>query len=229
MMNITDYKKAVSELKAEWDSSYNNPSDFIFDGATDDDLWFKSKWRLMVLLKEAHGGGRWDHNLGIKKDNGLFRVGGTANQATHYRVLEWLYSFESELDGKPYDVDYERNNDYTNARQTMLHSAWVNIKKADGNPNSAPQDLFQVIRRDTSFLRRQIDLLSPKVVICCGTFGFVKDALFANTRRIDGTNACYATNDVIVVDFRHPARASRESYMDLAKEAHSLHLTGLPR
>lgn len=220
-MTASEFKNLDQHLEHEWLASYGNPEiDFIYDGATDPVRWLESPLRIMCLLKEAHGGGQWNHAAGILKDEGLLRVGGTANQAVHYRMIEWLYAFESTLLGLSFNVEADRSENYPKARQTMLRSAWVNIKKADGIAYSDNGNLREIALRDGSFLRRQVALLAPRFVICGYTYGTVQDVLFPGAQKIAGTDFSYSTPDgLVVVDFYHPGRKSRESYSLLAEEA----------
>ena len=223
-MTENEFRQRDLLLREEWFNSYGKlDADFIYDGATNPALWIASRWRIMCLLKEAHGGGCWNHAEAINEHNGLLRVGGTANQATHNRMVEWLYAIESTLEQKPADVENDRTRNYTEARETMMRSAWVNIKKSDGVAYSNNNDLHQVLKRDAPFLRRQIELLSPRFILCGRTFGIVKDELFPNCERIPNTKFSYRQGQGrIIFDYYHPARQSRESYKDFVEEVKKL-------
>jgi len=220
-MTVSEFKSLDRNIEHEWFASYDNPEiGFIYDGAIYPESWLESPLRIMCLLKEAHGGGQWNLAEGIFKDEGLLRVGGTANQAVHYRMVEWLYAFESMIMGLSFNVEADRSENYPAARRTMLRSAWVNIKKADGIAYSNNCNLREVVMRDGYFLRRQIDLLAPRFVICGYTYGTVQDVLFPGAQKIAGTEFSYSTSDgLVVVDFYHPGRKALESYRLLAEEA----------
>jgi hypothetical protein len=219
-MTTHDFIEADRKLHAEWFASYGDADiDFIHDGATESERWLSSPWRIMCLLKEAHGGGQWNHADAILKDDGLLRVGGTANQAIHYRMVEWIYAVEATLTGAPFSIESDRSDNYRGARATMLRSAWVNIKKANGIAYSNNSDLNAVVRRDGDYLRRQVSLLAPKIVLCGYTFGLVRESLFPDAAKISDTEFSYCTaNGVIIIDYYHPGRKSRESYVPLVEE-----------
>jgi hypothetical protein len=95
----------------------------------------------------------------------------------------------------------------------------VNIKKADGVPYSDGGDLYAVAKRDAAFLRRQMALLNPKIVLCGSTFGIVRDVLFPDAQRITGTDFSYRTHGGrIILDHNHPSRKERDSYKKLIAE-----------
>jgi len=219
-MTTQEFIEADRALRDDWFASYGQPDiDFIYDGATDPEKWLSSPWRIMCLLKEAHGGGQWNHAGAILKHKGLLRVGGTANQAIHYRMIEWISAIEATLMGTPCDVEGDRLLDYPRARLTMLRSAWVNIKKANGLPYSDGGDLYTVAKRDAAYLRRQMALLDPRIVLCGYTFGIVRDMLFPDAERINGTEFSHRTHGGrIILDYYHPGRKSRESYRQLVAE-----------
>ena len=220
-MTSVQFKADDRILEEEWFASYENSElDFIYDGATDPVKWLESPCKIMCLLKEAHGGGQWNHAAAILKDEGMLRVGGSANQALHYRMVEWLYAFESTLMGIPIDVETDRSEDYEACRLTMLRSAWVNIKKAEGTAYSDNGNLRAVAERDAKYLKKQISLLSPKFVLCGYTFGTVRDLLFPDAQKIAGTAFSHiTTSGMILVDYCHPGRKARESYKPLVEEA----------
>jgi len=216
-----------AKLRDEWRRSYGDGYvDFIYDGPTDPARWFNGGERILCLLKEAHGGGVWDQAEAIRNDGGLLRVGGTASQATQNRVVEWLYAIDGALNGKRVDIDADRCAGYPEARAVMLRSAWINIKKAGGVSKSDADDLRGVVERDILFLRRQFKLLSPRIVLCCGTFDLAVDLLFPDHQMIRGTSFSYRSGSVIVIDFRHPARAACESYEPLIEEIERIRKAG---
>lgn len=232
-MKLEAFIKANDALYEEWFAFYGGQAGdnhFIYDGATDPAQWLASPWKIMCLLREAHGGGVWNHAERIKECGGMLLVGSNANPATHHRVLEWLYAIESTLNRQPLDMENERRNDYPNARQTMMRSAWVNIKKANGVSSSSSKDLSQVVRRDAVFLRRQIDLLRPKIILTGNIYGIVRGELFPDSQHADGTASGFSfqqSNGRIIMDYFHPTRQSKESYKEIIREVESIQRMGL--
>lgn len=231
MMTTAEMVHNDSALRSEWFHSYENDEiDFIYDGATDPAQWHESPWRIMCLLKEAHGGGVWNHAEAIRKDGGLLRVGGSANQSVHYRMVEWFAAIESTLAGAPLDVEADREQDYAQCRETMLRSAWVNIKKVDGLPYSNASDLHAVTVRDARFLTRQIELLNPRVILCGATFEIVRDTLFPEAEPIAGTEFSYLSKQgIVLIEYGHPGRKTRESYQPLIEEVQRIQAAGYLR
>ena len=227
MTNLQQFFAENAKLREEWRLSYGDGDvDFIYDGPTDPVGWFGGEERILCLLKEAHGGGEWDQAEAIRNDGGLLRVGGTASQATQNRVVEWLYAIDCALNGKRVDIGADRCAGYPEARAVMLRSAGINIKKAGGVSKSDADDLRGVVERDIRFLRRQFELLSPRIVLCCGTFNLVKDLLFPGLQKIDGSEFSYRTGSVVVIDYRHPARAACQSYEPLIEEIERIKRAG---
>ena len=215
------------KLRQEWHQSYAPCDDFIYDGPTDPDRWFIGKERILCILKEAHGGGVWNHADEIRDCGGLLRVGWPANQATHNRMVEWLYATECSLNEKHMNVEAERSSDYPEARAIMLRSAWINIKKANGVSHSDASNLRSIADRDMRFLNRQIALLSPRIVLCCGTFDLVGDLLFPDRQMIAGTTCSYQSGSLVIIKYRHPLYAPRESYGDFFAEMERIKIAGV--
>ena len=227
MSKLQNFLAENVKLHEEWHRSYDDCDGFIFDGATDPELWLNGKERILCFLKEAHGGGIWNHADAIRDCGGLLRVGWPANQATHYRILEWLYAITSSLGEKPLDVESDRSSGYPEGKAIMLRSSWINIKKAKGISSSSAHNLRGVVEKDLLFLKRQLELLSPRLILCCGTFSLMCDLLFPSHEKIPGTTCSYKSGDLVVIDYRHPARASRESYIPLIEETKRIKMAGL--
>ena len=65
-------------------------------------------------------------------------------------------------------------------------------------------DVYKRQVSDSLFLKKQIDLISPNVIICCGTFKYLKNILPS----VKENRLKY--NDVWIVNFRH--LSNRKAY-----------------
>ena len=86
--------------------------------------------------------------------------------------------------------------------------AYINLKKnAQSRRISDSNDIMTYVERDWSFLLREIDILKPDVLFCCGTFYFIEQKLKA----IRFGERVSKLEDMLVVDFYHPS--ARRSYI----------------
>lgn len=215
------------KLNEDWRQSYGpNYENFIYDGAIDPSLWLASKTRILCILKEAHGNGHWNYAETTRNNGGLLRVKRPASQATQNRMVEWVYALDGSLSQEGADVEEDRRNGYKAAKSVMLRSALINIKKADGVSRSSAKNLHAVANRDAVFIKRQIKLLSPTIILCCGTFPFIARSILPDHSAIRGTQFSFQSEGLPIIAVRHPGFASLQSYKPLAEEVMRIKSSG---
>jgi len=193
---------------------------FVWDGIIDYSTWFQNDLKLMFLLKEAYSkDGEADWNIaidGVAEGRGIFYVGNQANQGMQNRIAEWAFGIESAMVGKEnITIEEALENDREKPRQSMMKSAWVNIQKIDGKSSSNIDNLLEVAKRDKDLLLEQLDLINPNIIFCGKTFEIIQPILFNGIKKIEETSFCYEWNDKLVVNFRHPSRASKETLLEI--------------
>ena len=87
-------------------------------------------------------------------------------------------------------------------RRALLSSAVVNIKKSSGKTASDRDDLLTYVERDCEFIKRQIEIINPDVVLCGGTWPLVQP-LWPDARRI--YDRVWAVQSKHFIDLYHPA------------------------
>lgn len=90
--------------------------------------------------------------------------------------------------------------------------AVVNLKKEDGGSFTDMKALEQVVARDRSFIKRQLDIyaaVAPVVFVCCGPglLSMLNEFIFGNIELLRVQSLVYAkpdARDVYFVAFKHP-------------------------
>lgn len=215
-MTKEQYELKNQELKTRW-ISLEIPEDkgFIWDGIINYDNWINSDLKLAFMLKEArsgHGEQEWNIAKEYNEDDGLFKVGRNASQATHYRIIEWAYAIDAALHGRQSITrDEAKVNNFEASRKTMLASAYLNLKKIDGKLISNDNNLRLIVKRDKALLLEQLELIKPNTILFCGIFkSIAKDILFEGAIKLDETERCYDKDGVLLIDFLHPSPQSAD-------------------
>jgi hypothetical protein len=167
---------------------------FCNDGILDSNKWQNSS-KIMFLLKETY-----KHWVEIR-ESGAHGPQGTSN--TFWRRMRiWTYIIDEMIGGKKPNI-----NDALKIKEEPNDSiAYVNIKKLaekseyNNEANSSDADILNYAISDKYFLLKQINLISPKIIICCGTFNFC-DKIFNNIEKIG--KKLYKTNEMYLFDFYH--------------------------
>ncbi len=211
------------KLQEEWRSTLqnnNSKQSFIFDGIIDSKIWSTNDLKLMFILKEAYtreGNADWDIARLIALNGG--RLINKKGQATHNRLAEWAYGIEQSLKGEDTKRFESEKNNWDLGKQSMMKSAYVNVKKNNGKTRSVERQLKKIVNRDKDFIAAQIKLIGPKIILCAGTFDIIRSAnLFDGAEKYDKSNICYKWNNKLLIKFCHPARANKESTYKLLTE-----------
>ncbi|MGZ2371758.1 hypothetical protein ACXR6G_18410 [Ancylomarina sp. YFZ004] len=177
----------------------------IYDGIVSPSHWFASDIKILVIMKEAYGGGFWNIAEQISADDGILKVGGTASQGTQNRLAEWVFAIRQGLNNSKLDIESEKAKGYFKARKYMLEIAYVNLKKINGNNTSSDTDIKTHVSNYKYLLKEQIELIKPNMILCGGTFHFIDGVLIDKCQPIAGLQNCYHNSKYTVLSTYHPA------------------------
>ena len=164
----TKSKRDLESLEKEWMESRDYAL-FCKDGILLEEEWDKSRTKILFLLKET-----FIHFFVIRGR----AQGPHGNSKTFWRRMQmWTYLTDKIYNNEDYTFqDALKIKDKENSK-----IAYVNIKKnvtlmgQKGRTSSDYNDIAKYARQDSHFLRRQIELINPDVIICCGTYDFMKN------------------------------------------------------
>lgn len=181
---------------------------FISDGAVNSDLYERSHPKVAFFLKEAYS----------KKEVGDWNLCEWLNNGNMTRmwsaVAEWTYGIKNttltNIPPKPQLSSEEK----TDLLRTV---AVVNVKKSNGKISSEYLDLLGYAKEDSAFLKKELDILSPDIIVCGNNSSLLRLLYGANVSSgkvlsdglIDGEfmkrNGYAFLGSQIVIDYYHPA------------------------
>lgn len=183
-------------------------TNFISDGAVNPDIYEQSKPKIVFFLKEAYS----------KSDDGGWSLTNWLNNGAMTRmwgaVAEWTYGIRNttttEFLPKPYLSTEEKT--------ALLKSiAIINVKKSNGTVHSDYADLLQYAELDCVYLKKELDILSPDVIICGNNSSLlrllygekIQDGKVSSTGIIDDEfmhkNGYVFIGKQLIIDYYHPA------------------------
>lgn len=132
-----------------------------------------------------------------------------------YTVARWAAGL---LDGFP---PYDEIDKYERMRDALHKVAVVNLKKVTGGSSSWSRVIHAAALRDKTFLRKQLHMLDPDVIVACGTF---EPLMWLLELPVDPqapkSVVKWPDQGALVIPFRHPARCNnRSTYAHLAEVA----------
>lgn len=185
----------LRQLYDEWRSDYAERGlRFISDGLVwrDSSRWRGAPTRVLFLLKEPN-----DSRQVLKDANDdvaeLWRH--PERHTRHRRRVEknlgrWAYAACLIRSGQAPSFS-EATAQYFNA---LTSAAFINIKKSPGGAKSVDRVLRKRAEEDRKFICRQLHILNPELVVCCGEISYRIGCKFM--QRLDATG---------VRDFEHGA------------------------
>lgn len=173
----------------------------IPDGLVDEEQYSSSPRKLLFLMKEVNG-------AGVKDLRDFLRGGG--RPATWDNIARWVQGLHN-LDREYNWAELERDNDAR--RLEMLKKICVvNVKKVPGGHTSEARQIHTAGKESAEWLRQQVSIYQPELVICCGT---ERDYSEIIGRRLDwhmtSRGILYLREqDRVVISYAHPEARVRD-------------------
>ena len=196
------------ENKKQKNSFINHSNVFIEDGVIDENIWNSQKGKkILFVLKEAYNGSEdWSLPDWLRQcldNNEPF-------SSMWKRVIEWIYAVKNTSADNI--APYAENICDAN-RNLLRHAAVMNLKKSSGRSNSSYGEIAAYAKSDKEYLKRQLEIIAPDIIICGATFKALNEIF--NMQICPPENRCenwfYFTKaavpgkSVLVVDYYHPA------------------------
>ncbi len=198
MKNI---EQQLSELMNKWKNSLleSEQEKFSADGIVDLEQWNKTDTKILVLLKETNDYTKPINELIYnvvhkKRDKGQFW-----QAMTFHTVGKWLYGLYN-LDENSYPLLKTAKKHRKNA---LLACAYMNLKKVSGKSATNYKTLEKAAHRDQDFIREEIKIIDPQIIICGGTAKLVKSYIFPEMQKV--APYIYKYHNIIIIDSYHPA------------------------
>lgn len=218
------YSRLIEELFTEWKKDEIFHSNFYADGIVNENIWFENDKhpKILYILKEVHETGKnrecnfvKDADMDVQNgyNKGLFMW---RKIAAHTRcILDKDYTFNAD--------EMKDSDAYLKAVNQI---AIINLKKASGGSDTNSVKSTESLNYQwhtenyNEFIQRQISIISPTIIICCGTFKDCKKHIFTTnenladydfyfeetTKEYKRFNVFELNNGCLVFDNDHPSR-----------------------
>jgi hypothetical protein len=181
----------VDDLFRVWKSERPDYVQFSNDGILLEEVWSKQEVKIAFILKEPNDGFFDIRGRDYNPKNG--------NSRLFWRNLNiWSYTVSQFRNGKQavFEDAKARKED------KVGHIAYVNLKKKNENlSTSCDPNIQEYVDRDWEFISRQLGLINPDFIFCCGTYKYLKARLQTDCLG-DGL---YRLQNKFLIDFCHPS------------------------
>lgn len=208
---MNDIKTELDNLMTQWAESHRNKGwhNFISDGTVNAAVYETSSPKICFFLKEAYNR---DYDKSWSLTDWLAQGAMTRMWST---AAEWCYGIKyttrTAIPKKP-DLS---NSEKTNLLQSV---AIVNVKKSNGNVRSDYNDLLRYAIDDKKYLKHELDILKPKVIVCGNNSSLLRLLYGASISSKGGVasdgqinydfmqkNGFVIVGNQIIIDYYHPA------------------------
>lgn len=192
--------EAHEELMRAWSLSHLHAGQtFVRDGIIDPERWAEARRKVLFVLHEAYGSP--EHAAGRDLRTAIRTQPNGPGRRTWWTVAYWAYALQNLSDGRlprfPDDLETSAA-----AGEALLSSAVINIKKSNGRAAQDWDDLMLYADQDGSFIRRQVDLIDPQLVVCSNVWCLIRDR-WPDARQL--YDMVWLADGRVFVDFWHPA------------------------
>ena len=195
-------KDKLNELFQRWRQSYRESAKaFAEDGIINEVAWASASPKVLFLLKETN-----DYPGDLRKLIPEQWKGSWPN------VGRWAYGIQKVASGEfPSFSKASRPENYKSAGES---SAIMNLKKLTGKDQSKMEEIRGFAQQDKDFIKEEIDITQPDVVVCGATFGIAKEIISGlDCKPIDPDGKCFKLRETVWIDYCHPIARFRHDMM----------------
>lgn len=207
---MTGLAKNIASLMDEWAEFHKDKglNCFISDGAVNADAYQKSNPKIVFFLKEAYSKNN-DENWSLTD-----WLNGGAMTKMWSTVSEWTYGIRNTTSSTIPQKPRLTRGEKIDLLKTI---AIVNVKKSNGKSTSTYADLLNFVKSDLLYLKKELEILSPDIIVCGNNSSLLRAIYGANIQKdkVDSTglidadfmrqNGYALIDNHIIVDFYHPA------------------------
>ncbi|MGA2226091.1 MAG: hypothetical protein ABSH41_16770 [Syntrophobacteraceae bacterium] len=172
---------------------------FIRDGIIDPSRWFRAPRKILFILREAYG--EPDDTEGWDLREVIREEWQGPKGKVWWTVSYWAYGI---LTATPHQLPPFPSDDvaYNAAKEALLSTAAINIKKSGGKSSSDWDDLVSYVNEDGEFIRQQVELINPQIAVCGNVWSLIQHLWQDAQQLYDGV---WIANGRVFIDFWHPA------------------------
>jgi hypothetical protein len=143
------------DLFKEWQATKHYDY-FVKDGIFDPKIWNEQKCKVLFVLKEAN----WEKE-NIDLCNWILGERSPTYWKTWNNIARWTAALLEP-------GEYPKYVSKADKTYWLRRIAFLNLKKVGGKAVANKKCIQQYAKNDAEFIRRQIILCAPTIIICCG-------------------------------------------------------------
>ncbi|MEQ9089533.1 MAG: hypothetical protein RIE52_00500 [Balneola sp.] len=197
---MQSYESEIETLFNEWKQKepHSTNKNFIEDGIIDPVRWEKSETKVLFILREAYLEEGETEGFNLVK-NLREEEHEKKGKSTWRNLAKWAALLTESI---TWDEKKDLPKDWFKYQEAFLSTALINVKKSGGEKTTDIEEIKSIAKEEKELLSRQIEIINPDIICCCGVFGSVK-ILWESIDQIG--HRLYKTDKYTVIDYWHPA------------------------
>lgn len=200
--------KELKNLMDQWRLGPNHIG-FVFnyDGIVNEEFWNNEKnKKILFFLKEAYHSKESEARY-KEENNSSYFLTEELNSYKPWKMWKKVAVWTAAIN----NTDSNGTLKYSetairNAEQDLIKSiAVVNVKKSHGTNTSNYENLVEYADRDKEYIKTEIELIKPKVILCGNNCSLLRKAYPEMNLNELNEDHYLIFNDTIILDYYHPA------------------------
>jgi hypothetical protein len=170
----------LNELFAEWQMKEDYRNNFFSDGIVDEDTWLSTSPQILYIAKEVHEQKYYKDGTLITGWSIAELLQREAKKSTWDKnltyswanIIVWTHGITN---GYCYFKSSQHN--YKENKENLLKCAVLNLKKSRGSSQADYAAIERAANGDKELILREIGIIDPDIIICCGTFDIIANLL----------------------------------------------------
>lgn len=195
----------MKTLFEEWKQLVAVESDhFVEDGIISEVDWGLVGKKVLFILKETNN---YKGNIAALINSAVTKHPKSKlwDRPTFHNVGRWAHGLINSSNGVP-----SYSESHIKRKESLLFCAFINLKKTSG-ARAATKAVPEFAHKYSAFIRQQINLIDPEIIVFGGTYEIVKEYVIPEMERI--SNRVHKYNKIICINANHPACTKSRKYM----------------
>jgi hypothetical protein len=205
-----------------WKSLPHRSDRFVKDGIIDKNAWTSAKCKVLFVLKEPYDlqdrPEEFDYPLSVRNEIETGKEWPKKAKITWRTLCSWAFLVQNGTSKcMPEFSEWWKDKEAL----SLGKGAIINVKKQAGRTWSSRSEIRRYAGEDQDFLRRQIELINPKIVVCGNTWHALRDYVWQEGEKKPVCEGVFHIRDWYFIDYSHPGK--RATYVNKYSElAHLL-------
>lgn len=197
--------ECLDSLLESWESTFPTEKfHFNRDGIISSEHWSKANLKILFVLKETNGANQ-DVVKAITRALSSKNSGWWRGQVLR-RVGRWAYGLMNYSGNVPSFEDAKANG-----KEATWGVAYINMRKTAGRARTEQKSFDAHVKEYAPYIRRQIELIEPDIVVLGGTFKSVKTHIFPGMEHV--CKRIHRHNRIVFINAFHPAAVVNSTHI----------------